>query len=330
LQILVTGANGFVGAALSKKLLEQGENVRGLVREKSNLSILHNLNLKTVIGSLEDFKSLKTAVNNIHTVYHVAAAVLDWGPWDYFHKVNVEGTRNLLKASIEAGVKRFIYISTVEVHSFIGEQNMDESSPQFPTRFPYCQSKREAEDVVMSFHRHGKIIATIVRPGHVYGPGDHASLLRMVNLLKQGTLAYIRGGRSLGAFTYIENLVDGIILAGTKKRAFGEIYIITDGIKLTWREYFEKLTKAMYISKPKISINIHFAYLLASILEFIYSTFKINSRPLITRYIVDHLKGDFHFCIDKAKRELGYHPRVTTDEAIQKTAKWYIQIERKK
>ncbi|MCJ7811770.1 NAD-dependent epimerase/dehydratase family protein [bacterium] len=323
MNVLVTGANGFIGSILCKKLIERGDRVRGLVRKTSDLTLLEGIPVQKIVGSLDLPDSLNSAVIGIELVYHVASAVSDWGSLEMFRRVNVEGTRNLLTASTDAGVKRFVYVSSVAIHSFIGAQDMNEDSPQLPTPFPYCQTKRETEALVMDAHRHRQIIATIVRPGDVFGPGDRTSLLKMAKLLETGKMAYIGGGKSLGAFTYVENLADGIILAGILEKAAGQIYIITDGIRLTWREYFEKLTRALDVPELKWSVHPSIAYVLASVLEFVYHLFRIQSRPPITRYLITHLRKDFHFSIEKAHRELEYEPRVDIDEAIQRTAAWY-------
>jgi len=328
MRVLVTGANGFVGSVLCRKLIEHGDDVVGMVRKTSDLSLLKGIEIQKVVGSLDDPESLIYATRGIDIVYHVAAAVTDWGTLDYFRRVNVEGTRNLIEASVKAGVRRFVFVSSVVVHSFIDQEDMNEDSPQLPTPFPYCQTKREAEQLVMSFHKEGKIEVSIVRPGDVFGPGDRVALLKMAGMLERGTICYIGGGKKLGAFAYVENLADGIILAGTKKQAAGEAYIITDGVKLTWRQYFEKLTDALEVPRPRFSVPPSLAYSIAYILETIHKMFNLRSRPLITRYIVAHLSNNFHFSIDKAKRELGYEPKIGMDEAIQKTAEWYRKVVR--
>lgn len=328
MKVLVTGANGFVGAILCRKLIERGDRVVGLVRKTSDLSLLEHVPVRLIVGSLEDRASLSHAVQNVKIVYHTAAAVSDWGTLEMFRRINVDGTRSLIEAAVEAGVKRFVYVSSVAVHSFIGTSDLNEDAPQFPSPFPYVQSKREAEKLVMAYHRQGNIQVTIVRPGDVYGPGDRVSLLKMAPLLERGIMGTINGGRALGAFAYVENLVDGMILVGTRSEAIGQAYVITDGIKLTWKDYFEKLTRALEVHRPRYSINGHLAYGLASVLEWIYRTLRIRSRPLLTRYVVRHAMGDFHFRIDKAKKELGYQPRINIDEAIQATADWYQKVVR--
>jgi nucleoside-diphosphate-sugar epimerase len=327
-KVLVTGANGFVGAMLCRKLLEHGNRVVGLVRKTSDLSLLEHLPVRLVVGSLEDRASLNQALRSVKLVYHAAAAVSDWGELEMFRRINVEGTRSLIEAAIQAGVKRFVYVSSIAVHSFIGASNLDETAPQLPTIFPYAKSKREAEKMVLTYHRQKKIQVTIVRPGDIFGPGDRVALLKMAPLLEKGIMGIVDNGRALGAFAYVENLVDGMILAGTRSEAVGQAYVITDGIKLTWKQYFEKLTDALEVHQPWYSINRYLAYGIAFVLEWIYRLFQIQSRPLLTRYVVKHLMGDFHFRIDKAERELGYQPRVDIDEAIRRTAEWYKKVVR--
>jgi len=328
LHVLITGSNGFVGATLCKKLIEHGDTVRGLVRKTSDLSLLKNVPVDLIVGSLDDPESLKRAVQNIDIVYHVAAAVTDWGTLQFFRRVNVEGTKNILDAAVLARVKRFVLVSSVAVQNFIGGQDMDEDTPKGPTPFPYCQSKREAEALALAYHHSGKIEITIVRPGDVYGPGDRVSLLKMAKMLEKGQMMTIGGGKVLGALTYVGNLVDGLILAGTHPKAPGEVFIITDGEKVTWQRYFETLTRELNLPKPRLSINWRIAWLLALLLESIHRLFKLKSRPLVTHYLVAHLKKDFHFSIAKAQNVLGYQPEVSFDEAVHRTAVWYRKVVR--
>lgn len=324
MNVVVTGANGFVGAALCRKLLEKGETVRGLVRETSDLSLLEGCDITLSYGSLHDAASVRSAVEGADLVFHAAAAVTDWGSLDYFRSVNVEGTRNVLDAAAAAGTKRVVLVSSVAVHSFIDARNMNEHSPQHPTSYPYCQTKREAEELAMTYHRDGKTEVVIARPGDVWGPGDRTSLLKMRSMLERGSMGYIAGGHTLGAFSYIENLADGIILCGYKPEAAGEVFIITDGTEMTWRTYFEKLTRAIGVPRPRFSLHASIAWAAASFLEAVYRLFRISSRPPLTRYLVDHMQCDTHFSIAKIQNMLGYMPAVDTDEGIRRTAQWYL------
>ena len=176
---------------------------------------------------------------------------------------------------------------------------------------------------MLGFHSQGEIETVVVRPGDIYGPGDRVVLSKMAGLLRAGGVPLIAGGAKLGALTYVENLAEGLILASTVKKAAGEVYIITDGIKVTWRAYFAKLAQALDAPRPKLSISPALAHPVAACMESLYCLFRIRSRPPLTRYLVTHLSTDYHFSIDKARRELGYVARVGLDEALKRTAEWY-------
>jgi nucleoside-diphosphate-sugar epimerase len=282
-----------------------------------------DLPVERCVGSLDDRESLKAAACNMDVVYHLAGAVSDWGTLAYFRRINVDGTRNVLEAAVANHVDRLIYVSSAAVHGFPDACNMDETWPQPETSFPYCRSKQEAEALAIGYHNRGDIQVAIVRPGDVYGPGDRVVLRRLTGLLERGVVPLIARGARLGALTYVENLADGLILAGTMDRAAGEAHIITDGIKLTWREYAEKLSRALGVPGPRLSVGSTAARALASMLEIAYRFLGIRSRPPLTRYLVEHLSTDYHFSIDKARRELGYVPRVGLDVALERTAAWY-------
>ena len=320
---VVTGANGFVGSNLCKALIKKGHKVRGMIRATSDLSAIENLNIELINGSLDDKKSLEKAVANVDIVYHVAALASDWGPLELYRWTNVDGTKNLLEASSAAKVKRFVYISSIAVHSCYGSQDADENSPAEAVISSYCISKREAETIVMDFYKKTGLPVTIIRPGDVFGPNDRTSFLKMAGPLKKGTLPYINHGRGMLAYTYVENLVSGIILAGENNNATGQSYIITDGIKVTWKQLYDTLVAELGFRKPLFSLNSRFAWFLAVTLEAAYKTLGIKTRPLATRYLVNHLSRDFHFSIEKAKKELGYKPEVSFNEGIKRIAEWY-------
>ncbi len=325
MNVFVTGANGFVGAWLCKKLIENGHAVTGLARKTSDLSLLEGIHIKRVYGCLENPDTWSHALQNTDVLYHCAARVNDWGKKELFWQANVEGTKNILDEAVKHQIRRFVYVSTIAVHTYTGAKNMNESSPQLRSSFEYANSKRAAEAIVNKAHQQGLIESVIVRPGDVVGPGDRTMLLKMKDMIRKGRLALINRGRAVGAFTYVENLADGLILAGSSPEAAGETFVITDGIEKSWYDYFFDLTCALNRPPPRYTIPGSMAWLAAVILENMYRLFFPDKRPPVTHYIVRHLTKDVHFSIKKAESILGFYPAVDWSESIHRTAKWFMK-----
>ena len=181
----------------------------------------------------------------------------------------------------------------------------------------------------MNYHQQGKITVTIVRPGTVYGPGNPDSYYT-IKALSSGKMIYIGNGKILTPYSFIDNLIDGLILTGIKDKAAGEAYVITDGIKIARRNSHEMICKEMGITLSSISINPELAYAVAWFLEMVYHFFKIQNRPAITRFHVYFARNNYYFNIEKARRDLGYIPRIDIDEAIRRTVDWYQKETQKK
>lgn len=323
MRVFITGINGFIGSNLATRLIAEGQEVSGLVRKTSNLSFLEGLTVKLFFGDLSNKLLLDKATQGVDVVYHVAGLASDWGPIELFRKVNVEGTKNLLESSLESGVKRFVFVSSTAVHGFWGFRDASEDSQKMATVFPYCITKKEAEDLVNRFHRERGLPTLIIRPGNVFGPKDRTTFVKMAQLLEKGQMVYINRGRALTCPTYIENLLDAILLAVNRKDTVGETFIITDGLKITWKEYFDKIAEKLGVRRPLFSIPYPIAYSAGAVCEAILKLFRSKKPPIITRYRIAIAGKDYHFNIEKARTKLGYQPRVSLDEAMERTVKWY-------
>jgi len=323
MKAFITGINGFIGSNLAARLIEEGQQVSGLVRKTSDLTFLKDLNVRLFFGDLFDRNILDKATQEVDVVYHVAGLASDWGPMELFRKINVEGTRNLLESSLKSKVKRFVFISSAAVHGLSGFRDAIEDSPKMDTIFPYCITKREAEDLVNRFHKENGLPILIIRPGNVFGPKDRITFVKMAQVLEKGQMVYISGGRALTCPTYVENLIEAIILAVSREDTIGETFIITDGLKITWKEYIDKIADRLGVRRPLISIPYSLAYRAGSVCEAIMKLLKSKAPPIITRYRISHAGKDFHFSIEKARTKLGYEPRVPLDEALERTVRWY-------
>jgi len=321
--ILITGVNGFIGSHVAERLLKEGHTLRGLVRKTSDLSLIEDFDIQLFYGDITEPDTLPPAVRGADIVVHVAGLASDWGPYERFYRINVEGTQNIARAADRAGVKRFVHISTVALHGFGHKQAVDESFPMADTIFPYNESKKEAERWLFEFARKTKMEITAVRPGNVYGPRDHTFIDKYLEALEQGKIAYIDGGRHKTCPVYIENLTDGIILACFKAEAAGQPFIITDGLDITWKEFTNALADAMGLKRPKLSVPYVLVYGIAWAMETVYKILRIQTPPLLTRYRAMNGGRDYYFSIEKAHRVLGYKPLVLFEEAIRRTVDWY-------
>ena len=312
--VLVTGVNGFVGSHVAERLLASGHRVRGLVRSSSDLAFLRHLDLELRAGDITDRKSVEGAADGVEIVVHVAGLASDWGPYERFHRVNVEGTRTVAEAANEAGVRRLVHISTTAVHGFPGFRNADESYPMPETGFPYCETKRIAEAWLAGYMRSTPMEITIIRPGNVFGPRDHTFVGQYLDALGDGKIAYIDRGRHRTCPTYVENLADGIRLACFEPAANGEAFLVRDGLDIDWRTFTEKLADELGVGRPKFSVPYPLAYPAAAAMEAAWRLFRNPLPPLLTRYRISNGGRDYHFSIAKARRGVGYEAVVGLEE----------------
>jgi len=265
------------------------------------------------------------AVNESHlegcdTIIHSAAHVDDWGSHKHYWNVNVEGTSQLLEAAQKADVSRFIHIST-EATLFYGQhmRDIDETYP-YPKKTPilYAKTKAEAERRVLAANNPQKNFATIcLRPRLIWGPGDQTFLPIVKQMVETGTFVWVNKGQMKTSTVYIDNLVHAITLALTKGRG-GETYFITDDKTQVFRDFLTKMMTTQNVNMPNKSIPGRLVRILALIVETIWRTLGIKSKPPITRHAAYLMSCDCILKIDKAKKELGYQPIISPEEGLAK------------
>jgi nucleoside-diphosphate-sugar epimerase len=323
---LVTGGSGFLGSHLVEALAARGENVRVLVRPTSRLAHLEKRRVELAYGDLTDSESLRTAVQGMDRVYHCAALAADWGySWQTFRAVNVAGTGSLLDAALEAGVKRFVYVSTSDVYGY-PDCHADETAPHRLRGWPYGDSKIEAEQLVWAFyHEHGLPI-TVVRPVSIYGPRSSSFVLQILELLRSGSLVHIGRREKPAGLAYVTNVVDVLLRAAGSARSVGQAYNASDGSSISWRQYVHRLAQIAGVPSPRLAAPYRPAYLAGWLMERIYGALRIKTRPLLTRMAVELWATDQSFPIEKARRELGYEPEVGFDEGMRRVELWLREV----
>lgn len=317
--VLVTGATGFVGGRLAGALAAEGCRVRALTRRATGFEALAASGVEVVRGDLADPTSLVRAAEGASLVFHAAGRVSDWGPRQAFLAANVEGTRNLVGACREAGVARLVHLSSLTVLGLPrdGRVVSEETPPARPARGDfYTESKLEGERLVREAHGIGGLETTVVRPGAIWGPGDPNVVPRIVRLLRRGAMPYVGGGRNLVGLVHVENLVRGLLLAGSLPAAAGEVFHLTDGEEITAREAIDGIADALAVARPRLSLPFPVVLAVAALVEGTARALRIHRPPPLTRYGARFVACHARYDLSRARRELGYAPAVSFREGV--------------
>ncbi|HDP97800.1 MAG TPA: NAD-dependent epimerase/dehydratase family protein [bacterium] len=319
-KVLVTGATGFTGGYLAEELVKKGYHVKALSLPNQDKSRLEKLGVEVIIGDLTKKDTLSAAVEQVDTVYHIAAIFREQDvPHQLFFDVNVGGTKNLLEASVDAKVRRFVHCSTVGVQGEIKNPPADEAAPYNPGDY-YQQSKVEGEQLALKFFKENEIEGVVFRPVGIYGPGD-TRFLKIFKFVHSGKFRMIGNGNVLYHLTFVKDLVEGIILCGEKPEAVGEVFTLGGNEYVTLTEFIKLLAEAMNVPVPKKHVPLWPVWVAAVICE--YACYPFRIKPPLYRRRLEFFTNDRAFDISKAKRILGYNPKVPLKEGLKITADWY-------
>jgi nucleoside-diphosphate-sugar epimerase len=320
MKALVTGAGGFTGSALARRLAADGHEVVALhTRPSPVIDDLRSLGVRTEMGSVTDGKRMLELTAGCDRVFHVAAAFrrLTIGEDAYFD-VNVNGTRRVLEAALANEVPRVVHVSTMGVHGHVEAPPGNEQSPIAPQDY-YQKSKWQGEQVAREFAERGQWVS-IVRPGAIYGPGD-SRLAKLFKPISRGYFVLVGDGSPHFHTVYIDNLVDGLILAAETERARGEPYLILDAHSLSLRDLVRRIGNVLGVAVRLVRIPFAPLYYLGALVEMACGPLGIE--PPLHRRRVKFFRNNRSFDIGKARRELGYAPQVSLDEGLRRTADWY-------
>jgi nucleoside-diphosphate-sugar epimerase len=321
-RILVTGATGFTGSHLCDRLVKEGYSVRALVRDPGRGAALRDSGVEVMVGDLRDLKSLERAMKGLDLVYHIAAL---FRPENVSRKemweTNVLGTRNMLDAAIKADVERFIHCSTVGVHGDVKKPPADEKTSYGPGDH-YQESKTEGERVVLREMAQGRLSIVVLRPGGIYGPRD-MRFLKLFRAIKNRRFIMLGSGQVVYQMIYIDDLIDGILLCGTHKKAIGNVYILTGEEAVTLNQLVKAIAAVLGVSAPRLRFPVTPVYVVGFICELICKPLGIH--PPLYRRRVDFFRKTRSFDISKAKRELSFCPKTELTSGIKLTADWYRQ-----
>ena len=314
---LVTGASGFIGSHVVENLVRKDYRVRCLVRKNSNVDYLKRLNVELVYGDLRDKESLKKAVRDVDIVYHLGAVLGGYGTSkELQYDVNVNGTRNILEESFKNNVKKFIHFSTFAVYGYT-KPIANEETPQKGLASSYALSKRKGEKAVKEFINKGMDV-TIIQPTVIHGERLDFGIKNMFSAIQNGKFRFIGSGNNLLHLGYIDNFIDGLFLASESKKSKGQTYIIGDDGPLSFRIIVEEIAGILNVNIPKLSVPEKIARKAIPAFKILAKLTK-NKQPVLTNHRINFMTKNQAGSIEKAKRELGYKPKISSKEGLRRT-----------
>ena len=320
MRVLVTGASGLLGRAVATSILAAGHEVRTLQRSPS-----HIVGATDVLGSVTDATSVARATAGVDGIVHLAAKVSLAGDPAEFEAVNVGGTLHLLRAAIEHGVGRFVYVSSPSVahsgSSIVG----DDAEPADPLRAhgDYARTKAQAELLALAADSPALAVVA-VRPHLVWGPGDTQLVARIVERARQGRLPLLGKGAALIDSTYIDNAASGIAAALERApHVHGNSYVITNGEPRPVAELLDGMCRAAGVPTPRWSVPAGVARTAGSLIEAVWRVRPGVDEPPMTRFLAEQLSTAHWFDQRRTRADLQWTPAVSLDEGFRRLAASY-------
>ena len=320
MKVLVTGGGGFVGKNLVRRLLQNGEQVVSFGRQAQ--PELQREGAEVIRGDLRDFSGVSSAIRGCEVVYHTAALAGVWGTAKDYESINIDGTDNVIRACLENGVGRLVFTSSPSV-IFDGHSHlMAEESKSYPEQWlcHYQRTKAIAEQRVLSAHRLGVLSTCSLRPHLIFGAGDPHLVPRLLDRARKGRLRQVGNGQNWVDMVHVQNVVDAHLLADQalrQGRAGGQAYFITNGEPVQLWSWIRDLLQEFGLTLPHRRVSESLAYGIGAGLEGLYKMARLKSEPPMTRFVARQLATSHTYSIEKAKRELGYNPKISMQQGTR-------------
>lgn len=328
MKALVTGGGGFLGKALVKRLRDQGHHVRSFSRQSHpEVAALGAVHCR---GDLADPQAVVQAVQGCDIVFHVAAKAGVWGPYLDFYRANVLGTRNVIEACRQQGIRRLIYTSSPSV-VFDGTdmEGVDESVP-YPGHYEahYPRTKAEAEQDVLQAN--GQQLATVaLRPHLIWGPQDNHLVPRILERGARGQLRRIGRRECLVDTLYIDNAADAHLQAAAHldigSAVAGKAYFLAQGEPLPLWTIVDRILAAGNLPPVSRTISPGLALAIGWSLEKVYGFLNIETEPRLTRFVARELSTAHWFDLSAARKDFDYRPAVTFDAGMEQLRQWLVR-----
>lgn len=322
MDVLLTGSSGYIGTRLADRLTKQGADVHGVDRDSYEGRALSSM----VTGDLLDGSTLEQMNTEVDCICHLAAAKGDWGiSEEEYYRDNLEATRRVIDAGVEAGVKDWVFFSTVSTlgphHEPVGEK------AEFNSINPYGASKVEAEKLLHQLAEDDpEARVLIIRPSVVYGPGNPSStnIYRLVDAIYNRRFAMVGSGEAIKSTSYIENLLEATHFLMDRMERGVQTYIYVDEPALTTGTLVERIYKLLGKSPPSWHVPLSIASPIATVSDWAADLTGIDFP--ITAARIEKFNRSTNFDASKIREE-GFEQPVSNEEALRKTVRWHLHHE---
>jgi len=312
--VLVTGANGYTGGRLCQYLAERGVPTRGMYWAPDGEPDFNHPNLELVPGDLRDKESLKKALQGIKVVHNIAALYRPTNVSNQMYwNVNVDGVRNIVELAAAMGVERFVQCSTIGVHGHVENPPATETSPIKPDDY-YQYTKLKGEELSLELGKSLGMPVVVVRPAAIYGPLE-TRFLKLARLLQSRRFVMFGDGEVPYHFIYIDDLCDAFMRCADNPKAVGEVYIIADDHAVMLNHIVDVICDELGVPVPTFRLPYVLLYAVSAACEFACKPFRIS--PPLHRRRAEWFRATRAFDISKARRDLGYEPKMTPEEGLR-------------
>jgi len=331
-RVLVTGGTGLLGSHVVERLVARGSRVRALVRPGSRTGFLDSLGVELVVGDLTDPASCARAARGVRSVFHCAAKVGDWGAWPEFQAGCVDATRIVAQAALEAGVDRFVHISSTSAYGHPPDSAglISEEAALGQNVWPldhYTRAKVECERLLWEMQAARGLPLTIIRPSWLYGERDRTTVGRFAREFRRGRVLIVGPGTNPLSAVYAGVVADAAILASEHPGARGEAFNITNQGPITQQRFLDLFADALGFPRARRHIPYRLAYAGGFLLEMRGRLLRLADPPRVTRYGVWLLGRFLDYSTEKARTKLGWFPGLTYEESIGRSARWFLESE---
>jgi nucleoside-diphosphate-sugar epimerase len=296
--------------------------VRVLVLPGEDASWLDERGVSVHRGDVRRPGTLTAPVSGVEAVVHLAGMMGVWRPMADYHAVNVTGTENVCRAALVEGA-RVVHVSSWTVYGMALGEPVREEHPLTPFQEPYAVTKAAGDVAVQRMIAEDHLPAVIVRPGTFFGPGDRLHFGRMADRLRAGRGVIVGSGDNALPFVYVTDVVQGLLLALAHERAVGRAYNITGDGPLTQKEFLHAIAREIGTSPPRFHVPYHALYAAGYAAEVLGKLTRSRRQPVVTRLGVKLFGTDNRHAIEKARRELGFRPKVSLEDGVRLAAAWY-------